>query len=65
MQEATKQFYVTYVPFSEIDSDKRCMTLEGKIEKVRKDARNYNSFKSRLVNKCQAAFEKTIFNVRC
>ena len=63
VQEATKHFYVTYVPFSVVDSDKRCMTLEGNIEKVRKDARNNNNFKSRLVNKCQAEFEKTTLNV--
>eukprot|EP01036_Dinobryon_divergens_P022184 gene22184-30424_t len=62
VQEATKQYYVTYVPFSEVDSDKRCMTLEGNIEKVRKDARNNNNFRSRLVNKCQAEFEKTTLN---
>lgn len=64
MQEATNQYYVTYVPFSEVDSDKRCLTLEGNIEKVKKDARNNNNFRSRLVNKCQAEFEKTALNVQ-
>ena len=64
MQEATKQFYVTYAPFSEVGSEKRSMTLDYNIEKVRKDARNNNSFKCRLVNKCQAKFEKTILKVR-
>jgi len=58
----TAQFFVTYVPFSDVAKEKCSEDTCPDLERVKKQAKLSNNFRSRLVTKCQEEFEKTTKN---
>lgn len=63
LNSATKEYFVTYVPMSEVSADKCSQNFFADDESARKDAKRKNNFRSRLVNSCQNEFQNSVKNV--
>lgn len=56
----TREYWVSYVPFSDVPYQNRSQSMFPDEESARKDAKKKNNFRSRLVNICQAEFLSSV-----
>lgn len=62
--EKANAYYVTYMPFKEVEEERRSEEMFGDHRSALKDAKSKNFFRAKLVTNCQTEFQKSTRNVR-